>query len=89
MNKEKNEIERKALNKRLLKNTFISEVKNREKPRIIEYLFDFVGIIIAQYLADSIVDTLSIHSWFIDLFIKTVLIFVVLFVISSVVRKKS
>ncbi|MFT4005692.1 MAG: hypothetical protein QM683_08650 [Lacrimispora sp.] len=87
MDMQKNEKERKELNKKLLKNTFKSEVKNRKKVKIYEYIIDFIGIFIALYLADLIVGILSINSWFMDMVINAVLIFVIVSISSIFVRK--
>lgn len=87
MDKQKNEKEIKELNKKLLKNTFKSEVKNRKKVKIYEYIIDFIGIFIALYLADLIVEILSINFWFIDMVINAVLIFVIVSISSIFVRK--
>ena len=87
MNKQRDEKERKELNKKLLKNTFKSEAKNRKKVKTFEYITDFIGIFIALYLADLIVKILSINFWFMDMVINAVLIFVILSISSIFVKK--
>jgi hypothetical protein len=87
MDKQKNEKERKELNKKLLKDTFKSEVKNRKRVKIFEYIIEFIGIFIALHLADLIVEKLSINFWFMDMVINAVLIIVILSISSIIVRK--
>ncbi|BCN30873.1 hypothetical protein [Anaeromicropila herbilytica] len=84
---QKNEKERKELNKKLLKNTFKSEIRNRKKVKPLEYIIDFIGILIAFYLADLIVEILSINFWFLDMVITVVLIFVMISICSIIVRR--
>jgi hypothetical protein len=87
MDKQKNERERKELNKKLLKDTFKSQVKNRKRVKIFEYIIEFIGIFIALHLADLIVEKLSINFWFMDMVINAVLIIVILSISSIIVRK--
>lgn len=87
MDKQNNEKERKELNKKILKDTFKSEVKNRKKVKIFEYIIEFIGIFIALHLADLIVEKLSINFWFMDMVINAVLIIVILSISSIIVRK--
>ncbi|MDD3416075.1 MAG: hypothetical protein PHY47_19070 [Lachnospiraceae bacterium] len=82
MDKKRNEKERQELNKKLISNTFKSELKNRKKVNFVKYIIDFIGIFVALRIANFIVEILVIKFWLMEMLITAFLIFVILSFIS-------
>ena len=87
MDKQRNERERKELNKRLLKSTFIREVKNRKKIKGFAYVIDFICFLLALYLADRIVEILSVNFLLLDIAIYAGLVFAIRFICRIFIKK--
>lgn len=87
MDNNKNEKERKELNKKLLKKTFVSEVKSRRKIKFIEFVIDCIAVFIACFLSDMVVEKLSISNWFLEIAITAGLVMLMLFVDTVLVGK--
>lgn len=83
----KAEQERKELNKKFLKKTFISELKSRKKIKLLELVIEFVAISIALILSNIIVNEFLIHFWLVELIITAGLIMVMLYIGSLLIRK--
>lgn len=54
------EQERKALNKKLLKNTFANELKRQRKIKPLICIFDIIAIIIGNLLSDYLIELWSV-----------------------------
>ncbi len=85
MDNKKAEQERKELNKKLLKNTFNSEL--REKKKSSPAIIDFIFLFIALGLADLIVSSFKIDFWLIEITLATVFAMILFFVRDKVVAK--
>ena len=84
----KAEQERKELNKKFLKKTFISELKSRKKIKLLELVIEFVAISIALILSNIIVNEFSIHFWLVELIIAAGLIMIMLYIGSLFSKKR-
>lgn len=89
MQNDKNELERKALNKKLLKNSFFSELKNIKnlKINIVFCLIDILTIFSAFYFTDLIKEIFSISSFFIRLGIVVIIGKIIDFLIKKIIFK--
>lgn len=72
------ERERKELNKRLLKKTFISDIKSAKKVKL-GYVINFAAIFVGLLLSEWIVARFSIENGFIEIIISVILILLVQF----------
>ena len=79
------EQERKELNKKLLRRTFTSEMKDRKK-MIFKYGIEFVAIFIGLLLTDWIVDWFAWESEMVRIVIGVVLIVVMQWLGSFLVK---
>ncbi len=87
MNNNKTEQERKELNKKLLKTTFASEMKNKRKTNSVERMVQFLCLFIALLLSELIVGTLEIEFWLTEVVVSLVLVTVILFIETKIVDK--
>lgn len=87
MNDNISEQERKELNKKLLKRTFVSEIKSGKKEKLIKFVIDFVCLFIAFFVADLIIESLQIDFWFFDMIVSIVLAMIMLFISEIFVKK--
>lgn len=81
------EQERKELNKRLLKRTFIGEIRNRKKGKKVKVVLDFICYFIAFSVADLIDARLQIDFWLLEIVIYIVIAMIMLFVSEIIVEK--
>ena len=79
MNNNTSEQERKKLNKKLMKNTFVSELKSEIKKFKVK---DFIITIIGFLVADIIVEVLHIDFWLLDIVASILIIILVIFVLN-------
>ncbi len=87
MDNNKSDQERKKLNKKLLKDTFVSVFKSREKITFLEIVIDFIAAFIACFLSDCIVQRLSIGFWLIDIVITAGFLVIMLFIGTMLFKK--
>ncbi len=87
MNDNVSEQERKKLNKKLLKRTFVSEIKSGKKEKMLKIVIDFVCLFMAFFVADLIVERLQIDFWLFDMLISVVFAMIMLFVSEIFVKK--
>ncbi len=85
MNNSKAEQERKKLNKKLLKDTFKSEMN--EKKKYSATISDFVFLFIALSLADLIVRLIHIDYWLIEITITAIILMLLNFVRDKIIAK--
>ncbi len=85
MGKNISEQERKELNKKLIKRSFVSEFKNGIKTEM--NVIDLICAIIACIVADVIVEILQIDFWLLDMVISIPIIAIILFVLEIFVEK--
>ena len=76
----KGEQERKELNRKLLRRTVASELKDRRRVKALDLGMDFVTLFIALLLADLTVKFLAIDLWFVELIITALIASLVLYV---------
>lgn len=84
MDNNKSDQERKKLNKKLLKDTFVSVFKSREKITFLEIV---IAAFIACFLSDCIVQRLSIGFWLIDIVITAGFLVIMLFIGTMLFKK--
>ena len=87
MNNNKAEQERKELNKKLLKGTYKSELKNRKKMTIFNFLINFVVIFIGLFLANLVIEMLSIDFWLLYMSISVLIVMGALYIASLLVQR--
>lgn len=87
MNDNISEQQRKELNKKLLKRTFVSEIKSGKKEKILKIVIDFVSLFIAFCIADLIVEILQIDFWLFDMVVSIVFVMIMLFISEIFVKK--
>lgn len=80
------EQERKELNKKLLKDTFISEYEDRKRVKFSEKFIDFIALFIAIALSKFIVEMLSINFWLVEIIIAVVLVMGIRYTEEIIVR---
>lgn len=73
MDKKTAERERKELNKRLLKKSFVSDIKSKKKLKS-THVINFVAIFVGLLLSEWITGKFSIDNGFIEIIISVVLI---------------
>lgn len=83
------EQERKELNKKLLKDTFISEYESRKRLKASEKIVEFIVLFIAFGLSKLIVKMLAIDFWLVEIVIAVVLAMVIHYVESIISGKIS
>lgn len=76
----KGEQERRELNKKLLRRTVVSELKDRRRVKALDLGLDFFTLFIALLLADLTVKFLAIDLWFVELIITALIASLVLYV---------
>lgn len=81
------EQERKELNKKLLKKTFISEIKSTGTEKNLKIIIYFISLFIALLISDLIIESLHIDFVIFDIFITAVIIMVLLFVGEILIEK--
>jgi len=65
---DKNERERKQLNRKLIWNTFISECKEKKRSEIVfELLFEIISFFIAISLSEFLLKKMHIEFWLVEL----------------------
>ncbi len=87
MNNNKAEQERKELNKKLLKDTYKSELKNRRKMTIFNFLINFVVIFIGLSVSNLVIEILSIDFWLIDMSVTVLIVMGTLYIASILVQR--
>lgn len=87
MNDNISEQERKELNKKLLKRTFVSEIKSEKKEKLLKIVIDCVCLFMAFLVTDLIVEKLQIDFWLFDMIISVVFAMIMLFVSEIFVKK--
>jgi len=85
MNNSKAEQERKVLNKKLLKDTFKSEMNEKKKYQAT--ISDFVFLFIALCLADLFIKLIKIDYWLIEILIATIILMILNFVRDKIITK--
>ena len=78
------EHERKALNKKLLRNTFISELKGQRKIKPLICICDIIAIIIGNLLSDYLIE-LWLVTGIVKIAINVVVVFAMLIIINSLI----
>ena len=79
MNNNTSEQERKKLNKKLIKNTFVSEFKSEiKKIKVKDFIFTIIGFLVA----DIMVEVLHIDFWLLDIVASILIIILVIFVLN-------
>ena len=79
MNNNTSEQERKKLNKKLMKNTFVSEFKSEiKKIKVKDFIFTIIGFLVA----DIMVEVLHIDFWLLDFVASILIITLVVFVLN-------
>lgn len=79
MNNNTSEQERKKLNKKLMKNTFVSEFKSEiKKIKVKDFIFTIIGFLVA----DIMVEVLHIDFWLLDIVASILIIILVIFVLN-------
>ena len=81
------EKERKELNKKLIKRTFVSEIKSRKKEKLLKIVIDFICLFIAFFAADLVVERLQIDFWLFDMVVSIVFVMIMLFISEIFVEK--
>ena len=76
--KDKVEQERKELNKKLLKRTFISEYKKNQKFDFWGILIDIVALFIALSLSNFVCEIFNVEFWQLDVLITAILVILLL-----------
>lgn len=87
MNNNKAEQERKELNKKLLKGTYKSELKNRKKMTIFNFLINFVVIFIGLSASNLIIEILPIDFWLLDMGVSVLIVMGALYIASILVQR--
>lgn len=87
MNKE--EQERRELNKKLLQRTVASELKDGKRVKALDLGLDFVTLFIALLLADLTVKFFAIDLWIVELLIAALIAAVILWVKGIFLNKKA
>ena len=87
MNHNSSEQERKELNKKLIKQTFVSEIKSRKKEKLVKFVIEFVCLFIAFVVSDLIVTILQIDFWFLDMVVSIIFVMIMLYVTNIVTDK--
>ena len=87
MNHKSSEQERKELNQKLIKQTFVSEIKSRKKEKLVKFVIEFVCLFIAFVVSDLIVTILQIDFWALDMAISIVFVMVMLYVSKILTNK--
>ncbi len=72
------ERERKELNKRLLKKSFISDIKSAKKPKS-SYVINFAAVFVGLLLSEWIVGRFTVENGIIEIVISVILILLVQF----------
>lgn len=79
MNNNISEQERKKSNKKLMKNTFVSEFKSEiKKIKVKDFIFTIIGFLVA----DIMVEVLHIDFWLLDIVASILIIILVIFVLN-------
>lgn len=79
MNNNTSEQQRKKLNKKLMKNTFVSEFKSEiKKIKVKDFIFTIIGFLVA----DIMVEVLHIDFWLLDFAASILIIILVIFVLN-------
>ncbi len=71
--------ERKALNKKLIKNTFFSELKNQRKIEPLIIICDFIAIVIVSFLSEYLIELFAVNN-IAKLIIMIATLFIIMFI---------
>ena len=83
----KAEQERKELNKKVIKKTFFSEIRQKKSKKSLTAIIDFICFSISFILSDLIVEYFKIDFWLIEIVFQAVLAMSIYFILDRVISK--
>ncbi len=85
---ESSEAERRKLNRKVMKMTFQSEFKKREKSYFIDFLINFISVLLGVSMSELVIKFTAIDGYVVNLIITTLITFVFITVF-SLLRKRT